>query len=84
MSREAWYHTPYIIDVLSPRPSLPSQLTLMQSADTASPERRSAADLQRILDSLIGAAGFVLSGELPDGEICFPLLAPRDATRPTS
>ncbi|RXK40938.1 hypothetical protein M231_01786 [Tremella mesenterica] len=31
-----------------------------------SPERRSAADLQRILDSLIGDAGFVLSGDLPD------------------
>ncbi|ORY24001.1 hypothetical protein BCR39DRAFT_548111 [Naematelia encephala] len=31
-----------------------------------SPERRSGADLQRILDSLIGDEGFVLSGNLPD------------------
>ena len=31
-------------------------------------ERRSAADLQRILDSLIGDTGVVLSGDLPDGK----------------
>jgi hypothetical protein len=41
----------------------------MQSNDiSASPERRSAADLQRILDSLIGDDGFVLSRNLPSGE----------------
>ena len=32
------------------------------------PEHRSSADLQSISDSLISPAGFVLSGNLPDGK----------------
>ena len=36
--------------------------------EVLTPERRSAADLQRILDSLIGDAGFVMAGNLPEGE----------------
>lgn len=48
----------------------------MQSSDiSASPERRSAADLQRILDSLIGDDGFVLSRNLPSGESLLQLAA---------
>jgi hypothetical protein len=35
------------------------------------PERRSAADLQRILDSLIGDTGFILTRDLPNGELVF-------------
>ena len=42
----------------------------MQSP-ASSPERRSDADLQRILDSLIGESGYVLSVNLPDGS-CNP------------
>jgi hypothetical protein len=43
----------------------------MQPTTTTAPtpERRSAADLQKILDSLIGTSGFVLAGDLPDGEL---------------
>ena len=48
-------------------------LNIQSSSNTiTSPERRSAADLQRILHSLIGDAGFVLSGNLPDGERTLP------------
>ena len=36
-------------------------------ATAHSAERRSAADLQRILDAMIGSSGFVLAGDLPDG-----------------
>lgn len=33
-----------------------------------SPNRRSTADLQRILDGLIGTSGSIRCGDLPDGE----------------
>lgn len=47
---------------------LPADVFSNQASAPSTPERRSHADLQRILDSLIGPAGFVLSGNLPDGE----------------
>jgi len=35
-----------------------------------SPNRRSTADLQRILDGLIGTSGSIRCGDLPEGESC--------------
>jgi len=49
------------------RPSHSLSLHQSLSAENDTSERRSAADLQRILDSLIGDAGYVLAGDLPDG-----------------
>jgi len=51
-------------------PIIQHALTMQPTTTTApTPERRSAADLQKILDSLIGTSGFVLAGDLPDGEL---------------
>lgn len=38
------------------------------SIGMTSPNRRSTADLQRLLDGLIGSQGSIRCGDLPDGE----------------